>query len=246
MKRLALVCLFLLPFIGFAQQARIQKIELAGEKIIVHYELDDSNPNNEYQLYLYSSLDNYTVPLTRVSGDVGNEIKGGTGKKITWQFQEELKDFDGEIALEVRGRVFVMFAKFQDFDVTKTYKRGKTYPILWKPGNNNPVHIELFKGSERVVGELSHPNNGRYLLTMPSKAKPGEDYRIRISDSKRTGEFIYTDFFTVKPKIPMVVKIVAGAAVLGGGIVLLSGSKGGEDSSDSDGIPGHPSLPDNN
>ena len=33
-----------------AQTITIKKVELAGEKIIVHYDLDDSNPNNEYKL----------------------------------------------------------------------------------------------------------------------------------------------------------------------------------------------------
>jgi hypothetical protein len=238
-------CLLLLYATCNAQNAKINQIQLAGNKLIVHYELDDSNPNNEYQLNLYSSKDNYTVPMTRVSGDVGNEIKAGTGKKIEWQFKEELKEFEGDIALEIRGRVFVMFAKIQDFDIDKAYRRGKTYPLSWKPGNTNPIHIELFKGSERIVGELNHPNNGSYLLTVPSNSKPGDDYRIRISDSKRTGEFIYTDFFNVKPRVPMLVKGLGGLAIIGGAISLL-GSTGGGESPGNSGIPLPPDLPTEN
>ena len=246
MKRLILSFFLLLPILSLAQRVQIKKIELAGEKIIVHYELDDSNPNNEYQLNLYTSRDNFTVPMTKVAGDIGNEIKAGSAKKLEWKFKEELKDYEGEIALEIRGRVFVMFAKLQDFDVHKTYKRGKTYPLTWKPGNINPVHIELFKGSERVVGELNHPNNGSYQLTMPPHAKPGDDYRIRLSDSKRSGEFIFTDLFTIKPKIPLLFKIAGGVAVLGG-IVFVASSGGEKPTPDeSTGIPIPPVLPENN
>ena len=245
MKRLTLSFLLLFPLLSLAQRVQIKKIELAGEKIIVHYELDDSNPNNEYQLNLFTSKDNFTVPMNKVTGDIGNEIKAGTTKKLEWKFKEELNDYQGDLALEIRGRVFVMFAKLQDFDEDKTYKRGKTYPLTWKPGNTNPVHIELFKGSERVVGELNHPNNGSYQLTMPSHAKPGDDYRIRLSDSKRSGEYIFTDLFKVRPKIPLLVKIAGGAAVLGG-IVFVAASSGGETPSEPTGIPEPLPLPENN
>jgi len=46
-----------------AQTAIIRKIELAGEKIIVHYDLDDNNPNNEYQINLFASKDKFSAPL---------------------------------------------------------------------------------------------------------------------------------------------------------------------------------------
>lgn len=65
----------------YAQTVAIKKVELAGEQVIVHYELEDSNPNNEYQINLYSSKDNYFAPLTKVSGDVGSEVKPGATKK---------------------------------------------------------------------------------------------------------------------------------------------------------------------
>ncbi len=240
MLRLTLTCVMLVPLVATAQKVQIKKVELAKEKIIVHYDLDDSNPNNEYQLNLYASKDNFTVPMTKVKGDVGNEIKPGTGKKIEWNINEEFSEFNGDLALEVRGRVFVMFAKLQGFDTDKSYKRGKTYPLNWKPGNTNPIHIELFKGSERIVGELNHPNNGSYLLTMPSHAKPGDDYRIRITDSKRPDESIYTGFFAIKPRVPLLLKTVGGAAVVGGIVFLgttLSGSKDGGSQPDPPALP---------
>jgi hypothetical protein len=245
MKHLAVLCLLTSYFFSSAQSVIIKRVELAGEKVIVHYDLDDSNPNNEYQLNLYASKDNYTVPMTKVKGDVGNEIKPGSGKKIEWSMNSELGDFDGDLALEVRGKVFVMFAKLQNFDLEKSYKRGKTYPLTWKPGNNNPIHIELFKGSERMVGELNHPNNGSYLLTMPSNSKPGDDYRIRMTDSKRPDESIYTGFFRVKHRIPMLAKALVGAAVIGG-IVFLSSPSSDKSGTPTDTTqPNPPELPTN-
>lgn len=249
MFRMAFIMLLLHGITPYtiAQSVKIKRIELANNKVIVTYDLDDSNPNNEYQLNLYSSKDNFTVPMTKVKGDIGNEIKSGNNKKVEWNIREEFGDYEGDLALEIRGRVFVAFAKLQDFNDQKSYKRGKTYTLNWKPGNTNPIHIELFKGSERLIGELNHPNNGSYLLTMPPHAKRGDDYRLRLTDSKRPGEFIYSDFFILKPRVPFIIKALGGAAILGG-IVFLT-TQGGENPAgtiDKDETqPKPPALPNN-
>ncbi|MBK7649682.1 MAG: hypothetical protein IPJ20_01565 [Flammeovirgaceae bacterium] len=57
---LALGCFSFLATV--AQTIAIKKVELAGEKIIVHYDLEDGNPNNEYKLELFSSVDNFVAP----------------------------------------------------------------------------------------------------------------------------------------------------------------------------------------
>jgi hypothetical protein len=228
MRRITVIVLFaLLGNCVYAQKVAVKKVELAGEKIIVYYDLEDSNPNNEYQIFLYSSQNNYSTALTHVKGDVGNEVRPGS-KKIEWNIREELGPYKGKIALEVRGKVYAPFAKIQNFDVSKKLKRGKTYPLNWKAGSQNPIHIELYKGSERIVGELNHPNNGSYKITIPGKAKPGSDYRIKFTDSKNSDEVIYTGYFRVTPKVPMLLKI-APILALGGVAAVVLGGGGGEE-----------------
>src|SRR5262245_5921599 len=78
-----------------AKKINIQWVEIAGDKIIVHYDLEDTNPNHEYAINLLSSKDNFVAPLTRVTGDVGNEIKPGVNKKITWDITKELGNYKG-------------------------------------------------------------------------------------------------------------------------------------------------------
>ena len=215
---------------GFSQTVAIKKIELAGQNIIVHYDLDDSNPNNEFQINLYASKDKFSAPLVKVKGDVGPDVKPGIGKKIEWNINEEFAGYKGKISLEIRGKVFVPFVKLRDFDTKKKYKRGKSYNVAWRPGNTNPIHIELYKGSQRVAGELNHPNNGMYTLSIGSKVSKGKDYRLKITDSKHPDEIIYSDYFTVAPKIPLLVKVIPALAVAGGlGVVLSSMGGGGGD-----------------
>jgi hypothetical protein len=234
MKRI-LVGLFALgPFLLSAQKVAIKKIELAGEKVIVHYDLDDNNPNNQYQISLYASKDKYSAPLTKVTGDVGGEVNPGAGRRIEWNLLQEYGTFKGKLSLEIRGRVFVPFVKLRDFNTAKKYKRGKSYDLAWRPGNTNPIHIELYKGSQKVAGELNHPNNGKSTLSIDSKVKPGKDYRLKITDSKKLDEVVYSDYFTVTPKIPLLLKLIPALGVAGGLAVVVSSLGGGGDGNETE------------
>lgn len=218
--------LFTGVFSGIAQNVQIREVEIAGKKIIVHYDLEDSNPNNEYDLALYSNRDNFSAALLRVSGDIGSEVKPGKGKKVEWDVLDELGKYNGRVAVELRGKVFTPIVKLQEFDVEKKYKKGKSYPIKWRPGNSNPINIELFKGTQRIAGEVNHPNSGSSSLSIPADAEKGGDYRIKITDTKNPSSIVYSPNFTVVPKIPMLVKVIVPLAVVGGVVVGLSGGGG--------------------
>jgi Ser-Thr-rich glycosyl-phosphatidyl-inositol-anchored membrane family len=221
--------LFLLVFsflVTSAQTVTIKKVELAGDKVIVHYDLEDSNPNNEYKLDLYSSKDNFTNPLTKVKGDIGPEVKPGVNRKVEWSIREEYGPYKGKIALEIRGKAYVPFVRLQDF-TDPSFKRGSSQTLNWKPGNTNPINIELFKGGQRIGGEMGQPNNGSHTFYIPAKAKPGKDYRIKISDARNSEEVIFSDYFQVKPKVPTLLKILPIVAIGGGAAVVAGGGGGG-------------------
>lgn len=212
-----------LSSIAIAQNVTIKKVELAGDKVLVYFDLDDSNSSHEFSLNMYASRDNFTVPLAKVKGDVGQEIKPGPNKKIEWRIIEEYGGYKGKLALEIRGKVYVPFVKLQNFGTEQSYKRGKSYSLNLKAGSTNPIHVELYKGSQRVSGEMNHPNNGAYTLTIPSTAKPGSDYRLKITDSRSNDDVVYSPLFKVKPKVPTVVKLLLPVAVIGGAVVALGG-----------------------
>lgn len=230
---------------AFGQSVVIKKVELAGEQVIVHYDLDDSNPNNEYLINLYTSKDNYAAALTKVSGDVGIDIKPGVGKKIIWMIREEYGGYKGKLALEIRGKVYVPFVRLQGFDAKKKYKKGNTYDLKWKVGASNPINIELYNGGERVSGETNQPNNGTHKLFIPKHATKGKEYRIKFTDTRNTDEVLYSETFSVAPKIPMWMIIAPGVAVVGVLVAVLAkggGGGGGGTTTEDNSIP-KPDLP---
>lgn len=235
MRKLLFLIFILQTSFAHAQVVIIKKIELGGDKITVIYDLDDSNPNNEYLLSLYTSKDNFNTPMSKVKGDVGGEIKPGNNKRIEWNIREEYGSYRGELQVEVRGKVFIPFVKIQSFGHGKSFKRGKPYELAWRPGNTNPVHIEVFKGSQRVGGELNLPNNGKHTINLASNLKPGS-YKLKVTDSRKSDDFVMTQEFKVKRKFPLFFKIVP---VLGAGYFLTTMLGGGGEEE----IPGPPELP---
>jgi hypothetical protein len=246
--RLIVLLMVLVSFEGFCQTVVLKKIELGGDKIVIHYDLEDSNPNHFYRIQLFSSNDNFAYPLNKVSGDVGLDIKPGTGKHIEWKAIEELKEVSGKISLEIRGKVFVPFVRFQAGDLKNSYKRGKLLPLHWAAGNNTSIHIELYRGSEKVLSELNVPNSGSYSLILPNHAKPGKHYRIKMTSSKTAEEFLYTDFFKVKRKVPLVVKILPVIAMGTAAAMVMNTAKKdkGNDNNNNGSVEDPPALPSGN
>lgn len=210
--------------LAFSQQFTIRRVEVSGDKINLYYDLVDDLQRN-YTIALYASRDNYISPLEKVGGDIGLEIKPGGNHKIVWSAKEELgADFEGKIALEVRGRVYIPFVRLDGLH--KSFKRDKPYELTWTGGTQqNILNFELYKGESKVTTFPNIANVGHYTLTMPLSVKPGKDYKFKITDSRNKDQIVYSQPFGVSRKIPLLLKGVPIALVAGGVYFLTSGTK---------------------
>lgn len=206
-----------------AQNIVINKVEVAGDKVNLYYELTDNETARTYTISLFSSVDNYVSPLEKVIGDAGLEIKPGANKKITWSSREELGvTYEGEVALEIRGRVYIPFVRLDGLQ--KDFKRGKDHEITWTGGTQqNILNFDLYKGDHKVTSFPNIANVGHYTLAMPLSIKPGKGYRFKISDSKNKDQIVYSPEFAIKPKISTLLKIGSVVAVGGIAYMLLPG-----------------------
>lgn len=215
-----------LPSLG--QSVEIDFIEFQGNNIVVHYNLDDgANSNRQFLVQLYSSQDNFTTPLTRVSGDFGTEVSAGFGKKIVWDVTQELGSFKGDIALEVRGRVYVPFVKIKEITEGQVFKKGRNYPLNWTSGNlSGTVNIELFNADgERLWGENNVANVGKFDWFIPGNIKKGNDYRLKFTNTRDRNDIVYSPSFVIRPKVPLLVKVAAATLVLGASGILINQKK---------------------
>ena len=113
-----------------AQNFTIKRVELEGDLVNIYYDLLDTAARRTYTVNLYSSRDNYITALEKVRGDLGLEVRPGSNKKITWNTREELGNtFEGEVSLEIRGRVYIPFVRLDG--QYSSFKRTKPYEITW-------------------------------------------------------------------------------------------------------------------
>lgn len=232
-----------------SQTIQFNYVEVADNKVVVHYELQDEKADRTYLVNLFSSQDNFTKELTKVSGDVGTEVKAGRDRKITWDVTKELGNFKGNLTFEIRGRIYVPFVKLKEMDAGKVFKRGKNYPLTWTSGNlGGQINIELYKGTTRISGDNNQPNVGKFDWFVPSSTKKGNDYQLKFTNTKDRNDVVYSLPFTIKPKIPFIVKVLGIAAIGGGAVVLVGGGKSTPDDRTvlEKGLVGPPGTPDGN
>src|SRR5690349_7389481 len=231
-----------------AQSIAIDFIEFTGRNVVVHYTLDDgSNSIRQFLVQLYSSQDNFTTPLTRLTGDFGSEVSAGVDKKIVWDITKELGAYKGNISVELRGRVYVPFVKIKDIEEEQVFKRGKNYPVNWTSGNlSGQVNIELFnEAGERIWGENNVPNVGKFDWYIQGNVKKGSAYRLKFTNARDRNDVVFSKPFSIKPRIPLAAKVGA-VAVVAAGVYVLIDQTGGTTTTGDDETYKDPQGPPNN
>ena len=226
----------LMATVSRGQEFSIRTTEITADEVIVHYDLLDTTRNRTYTVFVYSSRDNFLTPLTKLSGDVGIEVRPGVNRRIVWSSKEELgATFDGEVELEIRGRVYIPFIRFEGFQEISVRKRTVPFLVKWSGGTRqNILDFQLWRGNKLVYTFPNIPNAYEYKLVIPRSVRPGEDYYLRITDTKNKEQVVTTPKFIVKRKIPLLVKVLP---VLGVGYLAYVLTKKEPDVAEAPGPP---------
>jgi hypothetical protein len=138
MKKIAIVWLSLfLVFQGLQAQSITNVIpEAVGTKIIVRYDIENSLPDQLYEVALYYSKDNYSKTLQNVSGNgVGTTVSPGKDRVIIWDVLKDVQDLTGEYAFEVRALMkskvveVVTLSTVRDYTVNVNNK-DEAFPVI--------------------------------------------------------------------------------------------------------------------
>jgi hypothetical protein len=201
---------------AFSQKFKNVEIRLEGSLVQVNYELDGFEYGQLYEVHAYASHNDFAVPLQFVKGDVGQKVKGdGNIKKISWDSRSELGIFKSKIAIELRGKPYTPFLKLTTPLANASFKKGKTYLLEWTGGENvAQLDFQLMKSDQVSAVVKNVPNKQVLNWTVPKNVKPGKEYVLKISSSSNNLDYITSDPFRIKKKIPVV--IYAVPVVLGG------------------------------
>jgi hypothetical protein len=202
--------LLLIPVASFAQKIENIRAEAEADKIVVTYDLVQGQSGDAYNVFLYSSFNNFRTPLAKVSGDVGQGVREGKGKRIVWEARTEIGNFKGQLTFEIEA---ILVAPLTLKSPMASTKRGGSIPVSWRGGDQHQnVKIELLKGGTLVTVLGTVQNSGVYAWQVSSKQKPGSDYTLRLVCGNETAT---SAAFSIKPKIPMWVKIAVPVVIVG-------------------------------
>ncbi|MFY0687502.1 MAG: hypothetical protein JXQ90_10070 [Cyclobacteriaceae bacterium] len=213
---------FLLLFVNVlclpAQDLMIKEIALVGEDVHITYDLLDNDITHKYQLSLYSSNDNYILPMEMVEGDIGVDISVGGNKKAIWHARQELgADFKGDVAIELKGKLYIPFVTLNDFEDVSKMKRDRPYTLTWAAGRgSNVLTWDLYNAkSERVHTFTNIANVGEYEFVLPKDVKPGKGYTLKITDQNNKEDIVITPPFDVTRRVPLYVPSSIGGLAAG-------------------------------
>jgi hypothetical protein len=224
--RLPLTCLI---FTCVTQSLLAQRIDnlrtfFNGERVVVTYDLEAPDDTQHYRIDLYSSHDNYTVPLTHVTGHVGYNVVAGKGHRVIWDALNALPiGFNREVTIKVRGTVQLAVDPLQQ----TTYKRGRDISLQWHGGiPEDKVNIMLVRGTEDYKSLAEGVSNSRtYSWKIPKSLRAGKDYSIRVTKANDPAELSKSNVFSIKPQIPLWAK---GLVIVGVGAGVWLATQGGE------------------
>ncbi len=232
--RLMLMGIVLLLIGTNIQAQRIENVNAVlnqNETITIRYDLIGSDQNQRFRISIFSSHNNFSSPLNRVSGDVGNDIAPGTNRTILWQAKDELGNYSGNLTFEVRGSVIAATQTgpqpltFTSPKVNDAFKIGKSMNILWQGGiPNNDVKLELFQNDIRLRNIGTSPNRGNYSYSVPTDLK-GDGFAIKLFNLSDPNASVLSGSFKIRGKTPVYIKLIPVGVAAGVGVALLLGGK---------------------
>ncbi|MCI0751544.1 MAG: hypothetical protein L0Y35_06885 [Flammeovirgaceae bacterium] len=188
-----------------AQQLENVRAQMVGDKVLITYDINQPRQGQKFIVLAYGSHNNFTTPLSLVSGDVGagKELQPGTGLRIEWDIRDELREFTGDITFELQATV--VSALFIERPSSKNgIRRGKKTRITWRGGKpNQTLAVELIKGGAIVNQLSSTQNNGTMEWAVPKEIELGKDYQIHLNSPSGS---VSSESFSIKRKIPLALK----------------------------------------
>lgn len=231
--------IFIFLFIWIHNSVFTQTVEnvraiTKGDIIEIYYDLKPGIDSLNSNITIFSSHNNYQVPLLWVTGHVGQLIPPGDNKLVIWEARKELDNFKGELIIEVRAEPVAMLYEFNSHKKLLA-RPGKNFTVSWKGGKKTDiVDIQLLDAEKKIVNVLSSTSNAnQFTWNIPKDFKRGTYYLLL----KAPGQELRSEPIKIQrsKKWLLILPIV-------GGIGFLAGSLGNKEEL----LPTPPGPPSNN
>jgi len=218
---ISLLFVFCLAFTAKSQSnATIENVDFYsdGTNLIITYDIMNSFPGEIFDIWLkISTSQGMEIKAYNLTGDIGNNVNGGPGKTIVWDYSADNINLDDEIEVEV-------YAKVRTTDKPKIEKEPEQVPV--KPvttGDARKVSVgkamalslvlpglgnRYIKGGggQFVWGILGYTCLAGSVFTNGAAANKLDEYRITYDTETR--DKLYKD----AENLDLTSKVLVGAA----------------------------------
>jgi hypothetical protein len=222
LKHFSQLILLLLFMSAASYQAGAQIVSgvqatIVGTSIKINYSVSSTRPNQKYRVRLFSSLDQFTAPLTEgVTGDLGDDISLSASNSITIADPiSTLGPIAGDVSFKVRADLIYNPVTINKPISFFAAKRGKNVEVRWEGGlKNEIISFNLYRNLNLVQEDLHTTNNyGSTFIKIPKKLELGEGYSMQMEVPSLDAPLDLPDF-QVKRKQPIAVRVITLVAVL--------------------------------
>jgi hypothetical protein len=225
-----LLAVFSLAWQASGQAVSNVKWELENdERIVITYDLAKQGNAIYFDVALKVIIDNKPIVPKSVSGDVGNYVRMGTGKKVIWNIFDDLAELNGELSVEVTATSPVPTNTATTNTAAKKPEETVKAPDLLK----NLPSGAASKGVPFWVGMSGIGATGIGLITsgMKSSSDSKDLYNVYKQNMVETAT-VYEEMGTTrndvyeeankKHKTGMFLKVAGGAVLLTAGIIMVN------------------------
>lgn len=208
-----------LPFITSAQEFRNIQLTQRGDFVDITFDLAGTD-GRTYTILVLSSHNDASKALEFVSGDVGDGIIPGNGKKIVWNANLEVGNKNMTVRISLEGNTDPPFLSILAPSGGK-FKKGKQNQISWEGDTDSRIRIDVLKAGKSIQRLGDVPNNGSYDWGIPKDFDSGKDYQIRFTNLSNNNVYITSDYFTIGAAFGIGAKIGIAGAVAAGVIIAV-------------------------
>ncbi len=227
---------------ALGQELDSVNITLEKDMVVVRYDFLEGEPDQIYELYLFSSHDNFQKPLQLTTGDVGKDIHVGTGKVIYWNAKQELGNFKGDISLKIKGDTYTPIVRYLNDNDNLKLKQGSQFDFQWKPNDkSDKVLLKILRNGVPIADPSVVDNTGKFTWTIPRDAKAGKGYAMQIADTNNLLREETSNSFAIRRRVSLGYRIIPPLVVAGGVVAILLLKSDPENE-----IPNPPSTPSGN
>jgi hypothetical protein len=151
------------------------KLDFDGNQLLISYDVINKNASDQFYVWVeMEKKSGEPIQIKALSGDVGENVKSGLNKKITWVPSKDNIFLDEEINVEVKAEKYV-----KSFNKGSALLMSTAFPGLGqtKISNGKPWWI---------TGIIAYGALAGGLVTHASYLKSYDSYRSETNPSKRS------------------------------------------------------------